>query len=170
MDRDKLDLSFLVSFYHAYAYALSYSLYNLMGAGQAILMHDYARALDKILGHRFPDLLSSMKDFADFLRKKGIIKDILVEEADGNKVRLIVRGCALARLVHPTLDVVGAMDYLCPIAAMAMVALARDRGYTVGESIFDYVKFSGGLSRLDEEGSITEFLVFPGRKTSIVEK
>ena len=162
MELGDVDLRFLTGFYHAYSYALSYALSNLMGAGQAIFMHDYAKALDKIFRRgrdSFQKLLAGIDDFIEVLRSKGLVENIVVEDVDRNRIRLVVRGCNLAQLTHHTLGLVGARDYLCPIAAMAMVALARDMGFKEGENIFDYIRFSGSLSTLDEDGSVTEFLV-----------
>ncbi len=157
-----MDFEFMTNFYHAYSYSLSYALSNLLGPAQATFMYGYAKALTKIFGggdSDFSKLINDIETYTRILREKRLVRDIVMEEIGGNRVRLIVKGCALAESTHSTPGLAESKDYLCPIAAMAMVALAKERGFKDEENIFDYIKFSGSLSTLTEEGSVTEFLL-----------
>ena len=48
---------------------------------------------------------------------------------------------------------------LCPLAVIAMVALAVERGWKPGETLFDYVRFSEKLSYFTEDGTKTKFQI-----------
>ena len=164
MAEEELDIQFVASLYHAYSYALSYALYNVLGPAQATFMHDYAKALTKILRmgkNSFPQLLKGFQAFVNVLNEKGLVEEMYIEEMERNKIKLVIKGCALASDIHSTLGLKDTRDYLCPIAAMAMVAIAVENGYTNGENLFEYIKFSGSLSHLTSDGSITEFLIGP---------
>jgi hypothetical protein len=155
------DLGFLGSVYHAYVYGLMRASSKLMGSGQVILFRDYAQSVQELLanaGGDYARLLTNTKTFSSILKERQLA-DIRVESLAEGKVRLIVDKCISAPSVHPTLRVTGSKDNVCPLAAMGMVALANERGFKVGDSIFDYVKFAGSLSYLTENGSETEFIL-----------
>jgi predicted transcriptional regulator len=156
------DMGFLGTFYHAHSYALSYALSQLLGSTQAVFMSEYARNLQEILakgGDKYSELLNDIESFIDVLKDKKVVEEMRVEELDKNRVKLIVKGCALASSAHSTLNLIGSRHYLCPIATMAMVVLAKERGLKRGEDIFNYIKFDGSLSYLTQNGSETTFII-----------
>ncbi len=162
MSQERLDLVFAGVFYHAHIYALSSSLSKLLGPAQAVLLGEYALALSKILARgedEYARLLDTLGAFNKVLKGKNLVKDVKVDELGGNRALLTVEKCALASTIHPSLKLVSSEVVLCPIATMAMVAMAHEKGYEAGENIFDYVKYEKNVSRLSEDGSETVLIV-----------
>ena len=156
-----VDLEFMATFYHVHSYALSAALSRILGPAQAAFMNKYAEALQEILAKEedYSRLLSGRRAFIEVLKDKGLVEDVRVDEVGEGEMRVLVRGCALAPVIHPTLNLVGSRDYLCPIAMMAMVVLAKERGLKKGEDLFDYIMFGGRLSHLTSDGSETIFVI-----------
>ena len=46
---------------------------------------------------------------------------------------------------------------LCPLAAIAMVVIAMERGWRPKDKLFKYIKFSKALSAFTRDGTITTF-------------
>lgn len=138
---------------HAHSYSLSHSLTRALGPTQAFLMNEYAKSLAKLLeGEEYVKSLSSFCTAVEGMAKCRY-------EGEEDKLIFEVVECPLAPFVHPKLGMDGHTGHLCPLAALAMVALAKERGWKPDENVFDYVRFAEKLTFFGPEGSKTIFRV-----------
>lgn len=133
---------FLHSFIHSYI-ETEYKLYKAFPAMTTI------RALETIT-KKFRPIINkltnlSLKEYAESLKQLNYIEEMSIEQED-NKIKLKIIGCKYAKEIHPYID-----DYtICIWAALAMVILKAKYGN---------VRFHGKLSKIIDNGSITELRI-----------
>ncbi len=162
MSLENSDFVFIGSLYHAQTCALLSTLQKLFGPAQAIILSEYATEFKKILargGAEYSRILDNLETLKNSLEAKGLVKDLRIDYLDKNRVKLSVEKCFMSQIVHPTLNLADSRNFLCPIATMAIVALANERGFKEGGNIFDYIKFEDNLSLLTKEGSETNLVI-----------
>jgi len=158
-----IDYRGLARLLHIHLYSWNNALTNLIGDMQALMMHSYAENVTRLWELHGLDI-RGLKDLRDELVKIGLLEDLYVRklacEREGEVV-LVVEHCRMAPLVHRPMGLIGLPKSLCPLASMAMVALALERGWRPGKPIFDYVRFAKQLTRFTEDGSETTFELPP---------
>lgn len=156
MRRAEADVELLAFLLEAHTHAMAVALTRTLGAGQAFLIREYASALQRLLKQAGAgEAPATVREYAELLRRKRLAKAVRVESLPEGKVKFVVEGCALAPTVHPLLGLNGQL--MCPMALVAMVALATERGYAGGDDIFNFVKFDKRLSVFKPDGSETVF-------------
>ena len=154
-----VDIAFLTKLLHSHAYALSLALTETLGEVQSILMKNYAKQLLMML-----DALElNLRDVTSYitsLKKAGLVKEAKVRALSSKEIEFIVKGCTLAPYTHRLVINRGLSGkMLCPLAAIAMVILALERGWKPDRELFKYVRFMRELSLFTEDGTRTKFEV-----------
>ena len=102
-------------------------------------------------------IFNSIYNFAGSSIVNGVIGDLKVEEQPDGKIKLIVEESSLAEIVHAALNLEGYQKLTCPLAMIVMIILAKERGYTIGEKLFNYTKFAGIYSYFTPYDTETTF-------------
>lgn len=142
--------------FYLHMYSMCKALAEVLGMVQGVAMESYARTLLG-LGGNMGFSFKSVEEYISSLRQMGLVGGCRLDRLPGGRAEFIVGRCALAPSIHRALGMEGYSGCLCPLAAIAMVVLAQERGWKPGKRFFDYVKFYRKLSYFTEDGSRTLF-------------
>ena len=148
----EMDLARVSLLFHIHTYSLSRALSEVLGEGQVVLINNYAKAfldMTRIAGFK----LESMDAYISSLKDMRFLKGCKLNWPSEQEAEFVVEKCYLASLIHKPLNMAGYTGDLCPLAVIAMVVLAVERGWKPGENLFDYVRFSEKLSYFTEDGT-----------------
>ena len=140
VDQKSVDMC---SFFHTILFAYQKSVKDLLGSGEATLIHPI---LDKIitvftkqnidlLGEGHPDKI--LENFLEELLKKGMAKWVEFEEVEDGKHLFRVEGCRLSKHIHGFLNT---KDTTCPLALAVMAFLQASTGKKVLPTGSEYTK------------------------------
>lgn len=122
------------TFFHTILFAYSKTLKEILGSGEAALIHPILekiilvqnkKNLNLIQGENIDEVLAN---FLEELLKKGTMGWVGIEEAGDEKFLFKVEGCKFAKYTHEFLDT---KDTTCPFALVVMAILQSQLGKKV---------------------------------------
>jgi hypothetical protein len=164
MSGSGLDVPLFTKMIHVHMHALNRALGKVLGGGQSVLINSYAEALLELAESAGLDV-ASFEGLSATLAKMRYAKSCTLTALSGDEVEFRIQGCNVAPFTHKPLEMIGVTGDLCPEAMLAMVALARAKGWKPGEDIFDYVQFTGKMTDFAEDGSKTVFKIVNNNKS-----
>jgi hypothetical protein len=121
-----------------------------------MLMSHYAESLMR-LAKAMGITLWDPDAYVEELKKMGFVRNCGFQKVSNKEIGFIVEGCKLAPIIHVLLGLEGFTGDLCPLASIAMIIIALNKGWEPGKDFFSYVKFAGKLSYFTEDGTRTIF-------------
>lgn len=156
-----LDIPLFTKMVHVHMHALNRALGRVLGSAQSVLINSYAEALVDLAQSAGIDV-DSLEGLSATLAKMRYAKSCTLTALSDDEVEFRIEGCTVAPFTHRPLGMIGETGDLCPEAMLAMVALARAKGWKPGEDVFDYVQFTGRMTDFAEDGSKTTFKIVKG--------
>jgi hypothetical protein len=133
----------MCDFFHTILFAYQKSVKDVLGSGEASIMHPI---FDKIIAvtdkHSF-DLSKEenhekiLESFVENLLKQGAVKWVDLEEVEDEKYVFHVEGCRFSTHIHKFLDT---QDTTCPFALAVMALLQAVTGKKVLPTESEYTK------------------------------
>lgn len=148
----------LSSLLYAHIVSFESALASTLGKGHIILLNNYASKLSQLIQSLMLEIVD-LESFIKYLKEEGIVEGCDTISRNPNEIEFVVRGCKFSKIFHKELGLHGYFGGICTIAMIALIFLARRKGWKPGENIYNYVKFSGELTCYLKDGSITRFRI-----------
>ena len=130
------------NFFHTMLFAYQKSVKDILGTGEAVLIHPIFEKILCVSYKQNRDLIEAdpakyLETFMENLLKKGIVKGVRVTEDGDEKYTFHVEGCTFSKDIHPFLKT---KDTTCPIALMVMAFLQVAMGKKIIPADSEYSK------------------------------
>lgn len=131
------------SFFHTILFAYQKTVKEILGSGEAVLIHPI---LDKIILVTNKQNLGLLKEenfdkilenFLEELLKNGAVKWVELEEVEDEKYMFHVKGCRFSKHIHEFLNT---KDTTCPFALAVMAFLQLSTGRKIRPTDSEYSK------------------------------
>lgn len=133
----------MCSFFHTVLFAYQKSVKDILGSGEACLIHPILDKINMVTEKQNYALIEDenvdklLENFLENLLKNGAAKWVNIDETEDGKYVFHVEGCSFANNIHDFLDT---KDTTCPFALAVMAFLQLSTGKKVCPNDSEYTK------------------------------